>query len=151
MGIIIGMLISAAALAPFTLMLVPNPKPVRVGAPALQLPGTYVCTGGDVYHVFQYSRQPDGFPESSLIASADAVPVVRYKGLDDLAIYALTRYPSGAMVAVSKRVDTHARMIELRPTQPLTPGRYAVRMSSEDAFSGPEFAFFSVETSTASQ
>lgn len=145
----VGTLFTLAAIAPFALMLLPNPVPVKVADASQQSAGTYILGRDGTYHVFQYAEQLDTFPAESLRTDPDARIVVRYKALDDLAMYGLYSLPSERPVKVAKAVAEKVRMLTLTPQRPLPPGRYVVTISSEGMFGGTDFAYFSVTATPA--
>lgn len=142
-GLAVGALLLAAAVAPFSLMLLPNPLPVKVADLGTQLPGTYIQTSSGIFHVFPRAEQADRFPGDALVADPGAVVWVKYKELDALSAYAIYSFEGGKAVP-SVKSTSHARLVEIRPTAPLAVGRYYVAVAREGLFGGTDYVYFSV-------
>lgn len=94
--------------------------------------------------MFQFAEPAAEFPADSLNAEPTAHVIVRYKALDNLAVYSVRTYPEGHDVPVTKSADQVKRVLVLAPITPLPPGRYSATVSSDDPFTGTEYAYFSV-------
>lgn len=143
-------IVLAVGAAPFMLMLLPNPSPVAIRDVAEQLPGTYIQTGSATYHVFPRAEQVATFPADSLVAGPDAVFVVKYRQLADLSAYQVTTFEGAREVAVD-RDTTAAKLLRLRPRQPLAPGRYVVRVPRESIYGGDDFVYFAVKPGSTTE
>lgn len=147
----LGTLTLLAALMPMTLMLLPNPVPVRVGNVANQLPGIYVAGSTSTYHLFPHAEPADSFPVDSLVVDPAAQILVRYKGLSALDQYQIYSYSSGQEVATDQQVAEKTRVLTIRPLEPLPPGQYFAEVAREGTFGGTDYVYFAVtQTRTGS-
>jgi hypothetical protein len=145
-GTAFGLLVLVALVAPITLMLVPNPMPVRVTDLGSQPSGAFITTGGTTYHVFPRAEQLDAFPPDS--PSVGVTPVVSIKAvhLDDPSKYVL--YTFGGKPVDVTRTSAAPSILELRPKHPLSPGRYFAAIARDDLFGGTDYVYFTVVANT---
>jgi hypothetical protein len=146
-GVVFGVLVLVAAVAPLTLMLLPNPVPVRVTDIASRPTGAFITTNGVIYQVFPRAEQVDSFPPDAPAVGATPVVSVKSRMLDDPSKYSLYAFGGGS-VGVS-RTTAGANLLEMRPSRPLAPGRYFAAIARDDIFGGTDYVYFSV-TATAS-
>ena len=141
-----GLVLAAAAVfvLPFTLMLLPNPRPIRVDRAEGQPTGVYLDAAGAVYRVFPYGDRLDVFPRDAAVVPTRTTVLIRYRNLGSLGGYALHRFPSGAEVGATYRTHEAAQLLELDPGV-LSAGRYYVTKTREGMWGGTDFVYFSVE------
>jgi hypothetical protein len=142
-GLAAGSLLTVAAVAPFLLMLLPNPLPVKVTDVAAQPPGAYIAIRSGTYHVFPRAEASDGFPKDALAADPGADVWVRYKELDAMRSYGIYSFPADREVHVSKTI-ARPGLLELRPVEPLPAGLYYAALSRDGIFGGTDFVYFRV-------
>jgi hypothetical protein len=153
-GIAFGILVAIAAIAPFTLMLVPNPKPVAVTNLAQQPVGVYIETAGRTYHVFAFADQPDSFPAGSIVTSARPVVWVRTQMPSDASAYTISKVDGGGQSGAAIDVvqdSSHAGLLAMRPKAALAPGQYVAAVARDDLFGGTDYAYFSVVGSASAE
>jgi hypothetical protein len=146
-GVAFGLLVVAAAVAPFTLMLIPNPHPIAITNLAEQPTGVYIETAGRTYHVFAFAEQPATFPPDSLVTGAKPVVWVRTKMPADASAYTISRVNGSAVEVVHD--SSHPGLVAMRPAGPLSPGQYVAAVAREDLFGGTDYAYFSVPGATS--
>ncbi|HEY3318551.1 MAG TPA: hypothetical protein VGK50_09030 [Coriobacteriia bacterium] len=131
-------------LLPFSLMLLPNPAPMRVSDLSSAPTGVYLRASGAEYRVFPFGAEQSSFPGASGSAARDSVVLVKYRNLSDLAGYALHSFPSRSEVPVRRVVHASEHVLELRP-KPLPAGRYYVTTTREGMWGGTDYVYFRVE------
>jgi hypothetical protein len=132
------------AVAPFPLLLLPNPAPVKVSQAAVQSqPGVYVKTGGEIWHVFPRAEDVDEFPKDALRAGPDVVVLVRARQLDDISRYSITRWPDDHVVAATVK-PASSRLLAIAPSAALPAGTYCARVSRDGLEGGTDYVYFSV-------
>jgi hypothetical protein len=141
-GVAFLVLAGSVLVAPFLLMLVPNPVPIRVGDVSGQEPGTFLETGGAIYRVFPRADRTDALPADSLRTDEQPTLWVRYRQLDSPDAYALYTL-AGAQVEVD-RDTTLPNALRLRPQKPLEPGGYYAAVAREGLFGGMDYVYFEV-------
>jgi hypothetical protein len=141
-GTVFGVLVVIAAIAPLTLMLVPDPKPVLVGSVASGPSGAYISTQGSVYRVFPRADQLESFPPDAPMVGSTPVVSVKASRIDPTADYSL--YSFDGRGVESTRTLVTATVVELRPMRPLSPGRYIAAIARDDLFGGTDYVYFSV-------
>ena len=146
----IGTAFAFVGIAPFALMLVPNPRPVVVADIATQMPGAYVRTAGLLYHVFPRAEQASTFPQDELVAGPDAVLIVKYRQLADLSAYTMWSFEGGRQIDVECDVGTPA-LLQLKPRSPLATGRYYAIVPRESIYGGEDYVYFAVSESGAAR
>lgn len=139
----IGTAFAFVGIAPFALMLLPNPRPVAVEDVASQMPGDYVRTGGRVFHVFPHAEQVSTFPDDALEADSDAVFIVKYRQLAELSAYTLWSFDRSEQIAVERDVGT-PELLQLRPRSLLAPGHYYAVVARESIYGGEDYVYFAV-------
>jgi hypothetical protein len=139
-GTVFGVLVLLALVAPITLMLIPNPMPLRVADVGSQPSGAFITTGGTTYHVFPRAEPLDAFPPDA--PTVGVMPVVSIKAvhLYDPSKYAL--YAFGGKPIDVTRTSAKPDILELRPKQPLSPGRYVAAIARDDLFGGTDYVYF---------
>jgi hypothetical protein len=147
MGAVFGVLLVIAAIAPLTLMLLPNPLPMRVHDLASQPSGAYITTRGTVYRVFPRAEQLGAFPPDAPSVGATPTLSIKSDRLDVATNYNLYLF-SGAGIAV-ERDSVASNLIQVRPTSPLAPGQYIAAIARDDLFGGTDYVYFSVGATTA--
>jgi hypothetical protein len=141
-GILFAILVLVATVAPLTLMLVPNPMPVRVTDLGSQPSGAYVTTGNTIYHVFPRAEPLEAFPPDAPSVGVSPVVSIKAVHLDDPSKYSL--YAFGGKPVDATRTNATPNILELRPSQPLRPGRYVAAIARDDLFGGTDYVYFSV-------
>jgi hypothetical protein len=144
-GTVFTVLVVAAAAAPLSLMLLPNPVPIVVADVASQPSGAYITTQGRTYRVFPRAEQVAQFPEGSPSVSSTPLLSIKSEQLDQPSSYGLFAF-DGSAIAVT-RTAVQRNVLALRPVTPLRPGRYFAQIAREGMFGGTDFVYFSV-TST---
>ncbi len=147
---VLGVALILTALAPFVLMLLPNPRPVAVADLAKQLPGNYIRSGSETYHVFPRAERTSAFPADSLAADPSCVFVVKYRQLAQLDAYTMWSFDTGKPVMVT-RDTTVPKLLQLKPNAPLAAGRYYVVVARESIYGGEDYVYFSVGPRNASR
>ena len=150
MAVAIGATFAFVGLAPFALMLVPNPRPVVVSDIATQMPGDYVRTGGLTYHVFPKAKQISTFPKDALVGAPDSVFIVKYRQLADLSAYTVRSFEGDRDIAVERDVST-PELLQLRPRSPLAAGQYYAIVARESIYGGEDYVYFAVSESGAAR
>lgn len=142
-GVAMGTVFALVALAPFALMLLPNPDPVLVADLSTQMPGNYVITGESIYHVFPRAEEVEAFPADAPVVGPDAVFIVKYRQLAQLSAYTVWSFDNRREVPVERDVST-PKLLRLRPDQPLAEGRYYAVVARESIYGGTDYVYFSV-------
>jgi hypothetical protein len=132
-----------AGIAPFFLMLLPNPRPVKVAGIADQPPGAYISTHAGTYHVFPSAEQLERFPDGSLSADPSAAVWVRFKQPDAPDAYGIYTFPEGKTVPVT-RDASRPHLLQVRPSAPLSSGLYFARIAREGLLGGTDYVYFKV-------
>jgi hypothetical protein len=143
-GIALGALLLAAGLSPLALTLLPNPVPVRISDPAAQVDGVYVGTPDAIFHVFPYPESVGEFPQDALATAPGAAVWVKYSALSDLADYTIRTFANGVEVPSARSTAT-PRVLEIRPSRELAPGRYVAEVPRDSLLGGTDYVYFSVE------
>ena len=126
MGIAFGAVVVVLAIAPFTLMALPDPHPYRLDSLAGEVSGTFVATGNGYYKLYPYSAPLYSFPADALaVDSGRPTVIVKFRQGNDPSLYAIRPYASATPVAV-ETVLKDATTLQLTPVQPLQPGRYVI-------------------------
>lgn len=146
-GGVFGVMVGVAAVAPISLMLVPDPLPVRVGDLASQPSGAYITTRGVTYHVFPRADRLDAFPPDAPTVDSTPVLTIKARQVDAPSDYALYTF-DGAGVNVT-RTTVPPGVVEMRPTRPLRAGRYIATIARDDLFGGTDYVYFSVAATPA--
>lgn len=144
-GIALAVAFGAAGLAPFSLMLLPNPVPVEVSDISVQMPGNFVESDGHVYHVFPYAEEVTSFPKEAPVVGPDAVFIVKYRQLAQLSAYTVWSFETHKEVSVA-RDTSEPKLLQLRPETPLTDGRYYAVVARESIYGGEDYVYFEVES-----
>lgn len=141
-GTVFWVLVIVALVAPLTLMLLPDPTPVRVGDVASQPSGAFITTQDAVYHVFPRAAQLDSFPPDAPSVGSTPVVSVKASRIGAPADYSLYAFSGAGVDATRTTIGT--TILELRPTRPLPPGRYVAAIARDDLFGGTDYVYFSV-------
>ncbi len=119
--------------------------PVRPSIPVAdlrgQVSGAYVTSENHgLFKLYPYPLKVEAFPAGAATLAAGGVIYVRARQLDDLSMYTVASYPSGATVPTSVR-----RVDELTlENAPLSPGRYYVKVSKDSVNAGFDYGYFRV-------
>ena len=148
-GTALGAAFMAAALAPFPLLLLPNPAPVPVKGPLLEAqPGVYLATPSGTFRVFPRAEEAQDFPADALRTRGPVTVAVRARQLDSMEAYSLTTFAGQAPVATSKDSEAN-RLLTMKPLAPLPAGRYCVTVSRDGLYGGTDFVYFEVTPSAS--
>jgi hypothetical protein len=148
-GLILGAV--AVAVLPFTLMLLPNPGPVRVSTFEQAGTGAFVGSESALFRLFPYAAAAPSFPHGVPSVRTDAQILVRTKSTEDFTSCRLTRFPSGEGVAIAPST-TSGRSARLVPASSLAVGRYVLSSPRGGMYGGTDFYYFRVEaTATANR
>jgi hypothetical protein len=133
------------ALLPFILLSVPDPHPVKVPGLAGEIAGTYLHRQDGLFKLFPYTAPAMSFPNDALIVD-DSRPqvVVKFRQLDLLDYYGITRYGDSLQIPVEKTVDQTGKALYIRPVTPLDPGEYVIAAARDGADAGEDFFYFRV-------
>ncbi len=143
-GIAVGVMGLAVAVAPFPLLLVPNPAPHPVTGPLMdQQPGVFVASGAATYHVFPRADDVDVFPSDAPTVTPNAAVWVRSKQLDDTRAYEIVAWPGGKAVAVKYTTQAN-KLLSMTPRRALEPGTYCAHVSRDGLEGGTDFIYFRV-------
>jgi hypothetical protein len=146
-GIAAVLSVAIAAFAPFVLMLLPNPTPVRVADVRSQPPGIYIATAAGTFHVFPFADKAAGFPAGSVAADPGTGVLVRYRQLDNMDAYDLFSI-DGTKVATHKETS-QPFLLRLQPVSALPPGQYYAAVAKDSVDGGTDYVYFSVASSPA--
>ena len=133
------------AVLPFILLTVPDPHPVKVPGLAGEIAGTYVMRQDGLYKLFPYSAPLLTFPNDALVVDDPRPKVmVKFRQLDLLSLYAISRYASPQVPAVDKTVDQAGKILYLRPKEALNAGQYVISAARDGADGGEDYFYFTV-------
>lgn len=142
-GSVLAVALLIAGLAPFALMLLPNPKPVEVLDVSAQPPGTYIADSSGTYHVFPRADKVEDFPGDSLRTFPEAKIQVKYRQLSGMDGYSIHAFPGGGVVA-TKPDTSIPKVLTLVPVKRLAPGRYYAIVARESIYGGEDYIYFEV-------
>jgi hypothetical protein len=135
----------AVAVLPLILLTVPNPHPVKIPGLAGEIAGTYVQRADGLYRLFPYTAPVMTFPSDALVVDGTQPQViVKYRQLDLLTAYGISRYSDSQEIQVKKTVDQTGKALYLEPTAPLAAGQYMVTAARDGADAGTDYFYFLV-------
>jgi hypothetical protein len=143
-GTVFCALVIVATVAPISLMLLPNPRPVPVHDIASQQDGAFITTQGAILAVFPRADPLDQFPPDAPSVGPTPVITVKANNIDVTAGYNL--YTFAGVSVPAKRATVGTNIVEMRPATPLAPGRYVAEIARDDLFGGSDYVYFSVGT-----
>jgi hypothetical protein len=141
-GLAFGTLVVGAVVAPFFLMLLPNPVPVRVQDMSSQAPGAFIATRGAVYRVFPRAERASTLPTGSLVTDERPTLWIRYRQLDQLESYSVHAL-DGAPIAVD-RDRSQPNLLRIQPKHALDPGGYYAEVARDGVDGGTDYVYFHV-------
>lgn len=135
----------AVAVLPLILLAVPDPHPVKVPGLNGEIAGTYIERQDGLFKLYPYTAPLMSFPSDALVV-ADGQPdvIVKYRQLDLLGAYGISRYGDGREMAVQKTVDQTGKALHLQPTTALATGQYVVAAARDGADGGRDYFYFRV-------
>jgi hypothetical protein len=143
-AIALGSVVLVLAVAPFTLMTIPDPHPYRLDSLASEQSGTFVTVRDGYYKLYPYAAPLLSFPSDALVAdNARPTVVVKYRQSENPDLYAIHSYTSNQPVAVEKSL-TGGTTLELTPEQPLPPGQYVITAPRDSVDEGIDNFYFQV-------
>jgi hypothetical protein len=133
------------AILPFILLAVPDPHPVRVPSLTGEIAGTYVVRQDGLYKLYPYTAPAMSFPSDALVVD-DPLPqvIVKFRQLDLLSLYGISRYGDSQGIAVQKTVDQAGKALYLRPQTALGSGDYVIVAARDGADAGEDYFYFRV-------
>jgi len=149
-GILAGLALAVAGLAPFVLLLLPTPTPIPVRNLADQPPGAFVTSGTVTLKVFPRPELAQSFPAEGATTERGARVLVKYRQLDGVGAYSIRVFPGGRAVPVVKDI-LQPGVLELRPKGPLPPGPYYVQYPRDGLEGGTDYIYFRVRPLPASK
>jgi len=136
------LMVLAIGLLPFTLMLLPNPRPVQVPKPGYAGVGFYVDDAHGTFKLFPHPREERDFPADAYEVAPSAGLFVKSRQYSDLSAYGLYALPSRRAVAVRK--EFVGGLLRMTPKAPLAAGRYVVESSRDGAWEGTDYFYLAV-------
>jgi hypothetical protein len=135
----------AVAVLPLILLTVPDPHPVRVPSLAGEIAGTYIGRPDGLYKLYPYTAPAMSFPSDALLVDgARPQVIVKYRQLDLLSAYGISRYSDSREVPVQKTDDKAGRALYLQPAAALAAGQYVVTAARDGADAGTDYFYFRV-------
>jgi hypothetical protein len=135
----------AVAVLPLILLTVPDPHPVKIPGLAGEIAGTYIQRADGLYRLFPYTAPVMTFPSDALVLDgAQPQVIVKYRQLDLLTAYGISRYSDSHEIPVQKTVDQSGKALYLQPTSPLAAGEYVVTAARDGADAGTDYFYFRV-------
>jgi hypothetical protein len=140
----LGLIVLGVAALPLILLGLPDPHPVAVPGLEGERVGTYVLRDDGVYKLFPYTAPLFSFPGDALLVD-DPQPrvVVKYRQLDSLSLYGISRYGTGQTVDVEKTLIADGSL-RVQPTAPLPAGEYVITAARDGMFGGEDYFYFRV-------
>jgi hypothetical protein len=135
----------AVAVLPLILLSVPNPHPVKIPGLAGEIAGTYIQRADGLYRLYPYTAPVMTFPSDALVVDgAQPEVIVKYRQLDLLTAYTISRYGDSQEIQAQKTVDQTGKALHLQPRAPLAAGQYMVTAARDGADAGTDYFYFRV-------
>lgn len=143
MAMALGSAVIALAIAPFTLMTIPDPHPYRLDSLVGERSGTFVAVADGFYKLYPYTAPLFDFPADAFTADGPRPTVtVKFRQMDALRLYNISVY-GGAAVPVTKTVKGDTTL-EMTPEQALAPGAYVITAPRDGVDEAIENFYFRV-------
>ena len=136
------LMVLAIGLLPFTLMLLPNPRPVQVPRPGYAGVGFYVHDARGTFKLFPHPREERDFPQDAYAVTSSAALFVKSRQYSALTAYGLYALPSRRAVAVRK--EFVGGLLRMTPKTALPTGHYVVESSRDGAWEGTDYYYLTV-------
>jgi hypothetical protein len=144
MGIALGSVVIVLAVAPFTLMAIPDPHPYKLDSLAGERSGTFVAVGSGYYKLYPYSAPLFSFPSDALVvANTRPTVIIKARQMVGLELYGIRPYTSNTAVALRQTVGD-ANTLELTPAEPLQPGQYLITAPRDSVDEGIDTFYFQI-------
>lgn len=140
---VFGAAIIIMVIGPLSLLLLPNPMPVKVAHLPRKLSGTFISTRQGMYRLYPYPAATESFPADAFAVDGHISVFVKYRQLDALHTYGIHKYPDGEQVAVRKVVKPD-RVLEMCPAEKLSPGRYYITIARDSMYGGEDYYYLLV-------
>jgi hypothetical protein len=131
------------AVAPFALMLLPNPGAIRVSDPSAAGPGAYVGGRSEYYRLFPYAASPATFPDAAPVVRPDSAVLLITSTREDPGRVVLRLLPVGAAIPLRGAAQPTRTMV-LLPRDPLPEGEYELTAPRGGLSGGTDTYYFRV-------
>jgi len=139
-GIAPAVMLIILGLMPLMMLLVPEPKAVKIANLAGERSGVYLDALEGLFKLYPYASLATGFPKAAPATGGNPIFLIKYRVLEVRTSYGIFAY-SASRVPTVKTVKP-GKIMQITPKNALAPGRYYLKAAKDSMYGGSQYFFF---------